>query len=209
MRSIETSFRRASDRRLCLIDVFNVAFRGENPKEDRMKSNLILCFVAAFGIVAANVQAQEVSSYSGTGDVSATVSSVADAAVAPATDSTQTTVQPTGDCPDCQECEGGWGVGFGRFRGGFGNFRDRMDQRAADRAKRIGNERQIVQASPFANPTGEAQDWARFRNYPYGYYPHNFGASDMRIPGYNPAWQNYYPTARRYHEGKHFNLDVF
>ncbi|MBQ1337610.1 MAG: hypothetical protein II561_06545 [Thermoguttaceae bacterium] len=159
-----------------------------------MKSSFVICFVAALAFVAANVQAQDT--------------------VAQAVDASQTTVQPTGDCQDC--CEPGLGIGgrFGGLRGGFGGFgagswRARYDQYMAERADRLGRERQIVQASPFAYPTGEAQDWARFRNYPYGYYPHNFAPSDMRIPGYNPAWQNYYPAARRYHQGQHFNLDVF
>lgn len=71
--------------------------------------------------------------------------------------------------------------------------------------------RDIVEASPFATPSGEPGDWERFRYYPYGYYPHNFkaGAPSMQVQKYNPAWQNYYPVPRRFHEGKHFILDVF
>ena len=162
-----------------------------------MKSNLVLCFVAAFGFVVANAHAQEAD---------------ATAAPAPAIDASQTIVQPLGDCDDC--CEGGYGIGagfggFGGRLGGFGDLRGRFDRYGAARSDRLGRERQIVQASPYAVPTGEMQDWARFRNYPYGYYGHNFGTPDMRIPGYNPAWQNYYPAGRRYHQGNHFNLDVF
>ena len=29
------------------------------------------------------------------------------------------------------------------------------------------------------------------------------------IPVYNRRWHNYYPNARRYHQGHHFILDVF
>lgn len=185
-----------------------------------MKSSLVLSFVAALAFAASNVQAQEQAAAYAQGEIATTVAApeaVATDAIAPATVA-ETTVVPTGDCQDCSEVGmGGIGLGagiggrFGGIRGGFGagGMRARFDQRAAERNDRIGRERQIVQASPFANPTGEAQDWARFRNYPYGYYPHNFGPSDMRIPGYNPAWQNYYPTGRRYHQGQHFNLDVF
>jgi hypothetical protein len=68
------------------------------------------------------------------------------------------------------------------------------------------------------------QDWNRFYHYPYVYYPQNFWGSDyyrssddlyfryppeMRIPVYNMKWMNYYPEARRYHNGHHFMLDVF
>ena len=95
---------------------------------------------------------------------------------------------------------------------GFGRIADRGVAFPAGRKGRFGARmanREIVAASPYANPTGSMQDWARFRNYPYGYYPQNFGAPDMRVPRYNPRWQNYYPNARRFHEGKHFVLDVF
>ncbi|MDD3587542.1 MAG: calmodulin-binding protein [Thermoguttaceae bacterium] len=70
----------------------------------------------------------------------------------------------------------------------------------------------------------DAQDWSRFRYYPYVYYEQNFRPAEqyrsaddlyyrypryMQVPTYNPAWQNYYPVPRRFHEGKHFLLDVF
>ncbi|MDR1957883.1 MAG: hypothetical protein LBQ54_02370 [Planctomycetaceae bacterium] len=69
-----------------------------------------------------------------------------------------------------------------------------------------------------------AQEWNRFYYYPYVYYPHNFyppeyfrsGSNpmqrypeEMRIPTYNPSWVNYYSSPRRYHQGKHFILDVY
>lgn len=72
--------------------------------------------------------------------------------------------------------------------------------------------------------TYSTQDWNRFYHYPYVYYPQNFWGEDyyrssedmyyryppeMRVPVYNKAWQNYYPDARRYYSGHHFNLDVF
>ncbi len=67
-------------------------------------------------------------------------------------------------------------------------------------------------------------DWDRFYHYPYVYYPQNFWndqyyrssesmyyryPAEMRIPVYNQRWHNYYPSARLYHRGHHFNLDVF
>jgi hypothetical protein len=67
-------------------------------------------------------------------------------------------------------------------------------------------------------------DWNRFYHYPYVFYPQNYYADgymrsandlyyrypqEMRVPVYNRDWQNYYPKARRYHQGHHFNLDVF
>lgn len=70
----------------------------------------------------------------------------------------------------------------------------------------------------------DAQDWSRFRYYPYVYYEQNFRPADayrsaddlyyryprfMQVPTYNPAWQNYYPVPRRFHEGKHFLVDIF
>lgn len=70
----------------------------------------------------------------------------------------------------------------------------------------------------------DGQDWARFQYYPYFYYPQNFTplsnyrssndlyyryGRNMQVPMYNPYWQNYYPVPRRFHEGKHFLLDVF
>lgn len=69
---------------------------------------------------------------------------------------------------------------------------------------------------------GQPTDWSRFYYYPYVYYPHNYqrpqGSYDhlyyryppnMRIPVYNKAWHNFYPTERPYHRGHHFILDVF
>lgn len=68
------------------------------------------------------------------------------------------------------------------------------------------------------------RDWERFYHYPYVYYPQNFYGNDyyrssedlyhrypqeMRVPVYNKKWHNYYPESRRYHQGHHFNLDVF
>ena len=67
-------------------------------------------------------------------------------------------------------------------------------------------------------------NWERFYHYPYVYYPQNYWGGDyyrsaddlyyrypqeMRVPVYNRKWYNYYPTARLYHRGHHFNLDVF
>jgi hypothetical protein len=67
-------------------------------------------------------------------------------------------------------------------------------------------------------------DWNRLYHYPYVWYAQNFYADgymqsandlyhrypqEMRVPVYNRAWQNYYPKSRRYHQGHHFNLDVF
>ena len=72
--------------------------------------------------------------------------------------------------------------------------------------------------------TYKTQDWERFYHYPYVYYPQNFWGSEyyrsadslyyryppeIRIPVYNRQWQNYYPQDRKYHQGHHFNLDVF
>jgi hypothetical protein len=68
------------------------------------------------------------------------------------------------------------------------------------------------------------QDWNRLYHYPYVYYPQNFWGPDyyrsssnmyyryppeMRIPVYNRQWHNEYPEERRYHQGHHFELDVF
>jgi hypothetical protein len=64
----------------------------------------------------------------------------------------------------------------------------------------------------------------RFYHYPYVYYPQNYWGNEyyrsadsmyfryppeMRVPVYNKAWHNYYPTPRRYHWGHHFLTDVF
>lgn len=72
--------------------------------------------------------------------------------------------------------------------------------------------------------TYTTQDWNRFYHYPYVYYPQNFWGNEyyrsadslyhryppeMRIPVYNRRWHNYYPNRRKYHNGHHFNLDVF
>ena len=116
---------------------------------------------------------------------------------------------PSQPCQECDACEGGIVFpGFGaRFGAGVGGF-DRSEFR--NRLNSFLYNREIVDASPYATPTGEMQDWARFRHYPYGYYPHNFNqGSSMQLQRFNPAWQNYYPVPRRYHEGKHFLLDVF
>lgn len=68
---------------------------------------------------------------------------------------------------------------------------------------------------------GQPTDWARFYNYPYVYYPHNFQPPQeynhmyyrypqaRQIPVYNKDWYNFYPTERPYHTGHHFILDVF
>ncbi len=68
------------------------------------------------------------------------------------------------------------------------------------------------------------QNWERFYHYPYTYYPHNYWGQEyfkssnnmyyrypkeMQIPVYNKKWHNYYPSARPYHSGHHFILDVF
>lgn len=65
---------------------------------------------------------------------------------------------------------------------------------------------------------------SRFYHYPYVTYPHNYWGNEyyrsngsmyhrypqeMRVPVYNRSWHNYYPSARRYHWGHHFILDVF
>ena len=72
--------------------------------------------------------------------------------------------------------------------------------------------------------TYTTQDWNRMYHYPYVWYPQSFWGSDyyrsaedmyfryppeMRIPVYNKQWQNYYPQARRYYQGRHHSLDVF
>ena len=72
--------------------------------------------------------------------------------------------------------------------------------------------------------TWDMRDYQRFNHYPYVYYPHNFYGHEyyksrnhpmhryppeMQIPVYNRQWFNYYPSARRYHRGHHFILDVF
>jgi hypothetical protein len=88
------------------------------------------------------------------------------------------------------------------------------------------------------NAAYSSQDWNRMYHYPYVWYPQNFWGEDyyrssedmyyrypaeMRIPVYNKQWHNYYPETvvkhgnrwihppekRRYHQGHHFQLDVF
>lgn len=64
----------------------------------------------------------------------------------------------------------------------------------------------------------------RFYHYPYVTYPHNYWGNEyyrsadsmyyryppeMRVPVYNKAWRNYYPSPRRYHWGHQFLTDVF
>jgi hypothetical protein len=69
---------------------------------------------------------------------------------------------------------------------------------------------------------GQPTDLQRFYYYPYVYYPHNFERGNQsydhlyyryppsrRIPVYNKGWHNFYPSARPYHSGHHFILDVF
>jgi len=72
--------------------------------------------------------------------------------------------------------------------------------------------------------TYNTHDWNRLYHYPYVWYSQNFYADgylqsandlyyrypqEMRIPVYNRQWHNEYPQNRRYHQGHHFNLDVF
>lgn len=133
----------------------------------------------------------------------------------------------------CEECEGVVGAGLGLrgrvagagvvgigadvdFRGRVAGIRAGMTERSNRYRNRIQNRlyvRDVVEPSPYATPSGELQDWSRFMHYPYGYYQHNFSdasqPSAMGLQTFNPAWQNYYPTPRRFHEGKHFILDVF
>ena len=129
----------------------------------------------------------------------------------------------------CQESEGVAGDGFG-LRGRTAGLGAGLDVRGraaglragvVDRSDRFRTRlenrlyvRDVVAPSPYAVPSGELQDWDRFKHYPYGYYPHNFRdasgqPTSMGLQMFNPAWQNYYPTPRRFHEGKHFILDVF
>ncbi|MGL6227064.1 MAG: calmodulin-binding protein [Thermoguttaceae bacterium] len=69
------------------------------------------------------------------------------------------------------------------------------------------------------------EDWQRYYYYPYKYYPQNFEVlnynevmsnpgqpypPEMRIPPYyDKRWQNYFPSPRKYHSGRHFHLDMF
>ena len=69
-----------------------------------------------------------------------------------------------------------------------------------------------------------AQNLNRFYHYPYVTYPQNYWGNEayrsadslyyryrpeMRIPVYNKAWHNYYPSSRRYHWGHQFITDIF
>jgi len=69
---------------------------------------------------------------------------------------------------------------------------------------------------------GQPTNWNRYFYYPYVYYPKNFQSPNIqydhmyyryppnrRIPVYNKNWHNFYPSARPYHRGHHFILDVF
>ena len=108
-------------------------------------------------------------------------------------------------------CSGfGGGIGLGsRFGGRVLGLNSQNSIRERMRAARAADH-PIVEASPFANPSGSLQDWSRFRYYPYAYYPHNFSEkANMSVPKYQPGYQNFYPVPRRYHEGSHFILDVF
>ncbi len=85
----------------------------------------------------------------------------------------------------------------------------------------------MAAAGAYGRQWGSSQnttEWERFYHYPYTYYPQNYWSKDyyksseslyyrypqeMRIPVYNRAWHNEYPQARRYHQGHHFQLDVF
>ena len=127
----------------------------------------------------------------------------------------------------CDECEGGVvlgsalggrvaGVGAG-LTGRVGGLRAGWSERSNRFRTNLENRlyvRDVVAPSPYAVPSGELQDWSRFKHYPYGYYQHNFRdasgqPASMGLQMFNPAWQNYYPAPRRFHEGKHFILDVF
>jgi hypothetical protein len=66
--------------------------------------------------------------------------------------------------------------------------------------------------------TAGAQERA-FSRYPQNFWGNEYYRSsedlyfryppEMRVPVYNKQWQNYYPEARRYHQGHQFILDVF
>lgn len=174
-----------------------------------MKHNVFagLLVAAALSFVSPNANAQEV---------------VAPAPMQPAAPVVQAT-------DICEECETVGVAGFG-LRGRAVGVAAGLDVRGrvagvragiADRSDRFRNKienrlyvRDVVAPSPYAVPSGELQDWDRFKHYPYGYYPHNFRdasgqPASMGLQMFNPAWQNFYPTPRRFHEGKHFILDVF
>jgi len=80
----------------------------------------------------------------------------------------------------------------------------------------------LVSTEVEAAGQGQPTDWGRFYHYPYVYYPQNFQNTQQeynslyhrypasrRIPVYRQDWHNYYPSARPYHWGHHFILDVF
>ena len=80
---------------------------------------------------------------------------------------------------------------------------------------------QMDSGRALAGQPGQPTDWNRFYYYPYVYYPHSFQKPrsfnhmyhryppNRRIPVYNKTWQNFYPSARPYHSGHHFILDIF
>lgn len=81
---------------------------------------------------------------------------------------------------------------------------------------------ELTKSDVQAGGRGQPTNWNRFYYYPYVYYPHNFQnnrieydhlyyryPANRRIPVYNKAWHNYYPSPRPYHKGHHFILDVF
>jgi len=80
---------------------------------------------------------------------------------------------------------------------------------------------EMTSSPVLASRPGQPTDWNRFYYYPYVYYPHSFQKPksfdhmyyryppNRRIPVYNKNWQNFYPSARPYHSGHHFILDVF
>ncbi|MEZ6058365.1 MAG: hypothetical protein R3C01_16820 [Planctomycetaceae bacterium] len=79
-----------------------------------------------------------------------------------------------------------------------------------------------MSGSASAQKPGQPNDWQRFYYYPYVYYPHNFQQypesndslyqrypKERQIPIYNSNWYNFYPSAKPYHRGNHYKLDVF
>ena len=86
----------------------------------------------------------------------------------------------------------------------------------------LGTAMVLMTGTADAAQPGQPSDWQRFYHYPYVYYPHNFQTypdsydhlyyrypQERRIPVYNSSWHNFYPSAREYHRGHHFILDVF
>ena len=177
-----------------------------------MKTKLFasLFLVAALGVAVPNAQAQQLDSFNA-GASAQPANAVANATPTPVASATQAV--PADPCQECDEVAGFGGFGgFGgvglRGRGlGVRGFGSGISERY--RAARAADH-PIVEASPYANPSGSLQDWSRFRYYPYAYYPHNFSDKpNMSVPKYQPGYQNFYPVPRRYHEGAHFHLDVF